>query len=346
MRKAILLGLTAGLLLSAAPFTGAAAAAKEEPAVNIYTARHYESDKALYAQFTKDTGIAVNVVSGKAPELIERIKREGANTEADLFITVDGGVLNTAKKADILQKTSSGVIAKVVPAHLRDKESFWVGLTTRARVIVYSKERVKPADLSTYEALADPRWKGKVLARSSSGLYDQSLLASLIVTGGEAKAEEWARGIVANMARDPKGNDRDQAKAVVAGTGDVAIMNTYYIGQMLNSKDAEEVKVAQAVGVFFPNQKTTGAHINISGVGLTKHAKHPQNAVKLVEFLLSVPAQEQLSAGNYEFPVNAKAKQAPLLAEWGPFKTQKIDFALLGDNNAKAVQIFNKVGWK
>ena len=161
MRKAILLGLTAGLLLSAAPFTGAAAAAKEEPVVNIYTARHYESDKALYAQFTKDTGIAVNVVSGKAPELIERIKREGANTEADLFITVDGGVLNTAKKADILQKTSSGVIAKVVPAHLRDKESFWVGLTTRARVIVYSKERVKPADLSTYEALADPPLEGQ-----------------------------------------------------------------------------------------------------------------------------------------------------------------------------------------
>ena len=314
--------------------------------LNIYSARHYESDKLLYATFEKESGITINAVSGKAPELIERIKREGAATEADLFITVDGGVLHTAKEAGILQPLVSKAVAANIPAALRDKENYWVGLTTRARVIVYSKERVKPTQLSTYEDLADPKWKGKVVVRPSSALYDQSLLASLITLNGDAKAAAWVKGMADNFARPPKGNDRSQAKDIVAGLGDVTLMNTYYVGQMLNSKDPEEVKVAQSVGVFFPNQKTTGTHINVSGIALTKHAKNKDNAVKFIEFLTAVPAQEELSAGNYEFPANPKAKTHELLKSWGSFKTQNLDFAKLGTNNAKAIQLFTEGGWK
>ncbi len=350
-KKLFLFGaiLSAGMLLAGCGGTqpkAAEPAKQAEKVVNIYTARHYESDNALYEKFTKDTGIKVNVITGKAPELIERIKREGENSQADLFITVDGGVLNTAKLAGILQTTDSQAISANIPANLRDKDKQWVGLTTRARVIVYAKDRVQPGQLSTYEDLTSPKWKGKILARSSTQLYDQSLLASLITIDGKEKAENWAKGIVANMAREPKGNDRDQAKAVVAGIGDIAIMNTYYIGQMLNSKDPEEVKVAKAVGVFFPNQATTGAHVNISGAALVKTSKNKDNAIKLVEYLTSIPVQEAFSNNNYEFPANPKAKKSELLASWGDFKAQNIDFAKLGENNKAAVEIFNKVGWK
>ncbi|MDR1529964.1 MAG: Fe(3+) ABC transporter substrate-binding protein [Burkholderiales bacterium] len=314
--------------------------------VNVYSARHYESDKELYALFQKETGIKVNVVSANAPELIERIKREGVATEADLFITVDGGVLYSAKSADILQPIVSSLVLQNVPAALRDKDNAWVGLTTRARIIVYSKERVKPEQLSTYEDLAAPEWKDKVVARPSSSLYDQSLLASLIELNGLEKASAWVKGVAANFARPPKGNDRSQAKDIVAGVGDVALMNTYYIGQMLNSKDPEEVKAAQNIGLFFPNQKTTGTHINVSGVALTRHAKNKDNAIKFVEFLTGAPAQERLSASNYEFPVNPIAKKHPLLESWGAFKAQTIDFSTLGANNAKAIQLFAEGGWK
>ena len=335
-----------GCLAFAAGVMGMLPATASDSVVNLYSARLYESDKALYEQFTKQTGIRVNVVSGKAPELIERIRREGEDTQADVFITVDGGVLNTAKKAGILQPLPAGAFSQDVPKNLRDRQDYWVGLTTRARVIVYSKDRVNPGALSTYEDLADAKWRGRVLVRSSADLYDQSLLASLITINGYEKAEKWAGGIVTNMARQPRGNDRAQAKAIAAGTGDVAIMNTYYIGQMLNSKDPEEVHVARNTGIFFPNQKTTGAHINISGAGLTKYGKNRENAMKLIAWLVSVPAQEALSNGNYEYPVNPKARKNKLLEEWGTFRTQQIDFSLLGENNPNAIRIFNKVGWK
>jgi iron(III) transport system substrate-binding protein len=317
-----------------------------EKVVNIYSARHYEADKLLYTQFEEQTGIKVNVVSGKAPELIERIKREGDATQADIFVTVDGGVLYTAKAAGILQPVASKPVLDNVPASLRDKENYWVGLTTRARVIVYAKERVKPEQLSTYEDLATPKWKGKVVVRPSSSLYDQSLIASLIALDGDKQALEWVKGLVDNFARPPKGNDRGQAKDIVAGLGDVTLMNTYYIGQMLNSKDPEEVKVAERIGVFFPNQATTGTHVNISGAALTKHARNLDNAVRFIEFLTSVPAQEQISAGNCEYPANPKATVHPVLKSWGNFKPQSIDFSVLGTNNARAIQIVTEGGWK
>ncbi|MDR1975438.1 MAG: Fe(3+) ABC transporter substrate-binding protein [Campylobacteraceae bacterium] len=333
------------LLFLSAVLLGAASYADEQ-VVNVYSARHYESDKELYALFFKKTGIKVNELNAAAPELIERIKREGEATAADVFITVDGGVLYTAKASGILQPVESKKVLENVPANLRDTENNWVGLTTRARVIVYAPERVKPEQLSTYEDLADPKWKGKTVARSSTSLYDQSLLASLIMLNGEKAAGDWVKGYAANFARQPKGNDRDQAKSIIAGVGDVALMNTYYIGQMLNSKDPEEVKVAKQIGVFFPNQKTTGTHINISGIGLVKQAKNRQNAIRFIEFLTDIEAQESYSANNYEFPTNPKAKKHPLLEQWGAFKTQSIDFSALGKNNAKAIQLFFQGGWK
>ncbi|MEI7024094.1 Fe(3+) ABC transporter substrate-binding protein [Paenibacillus sp. y28] len=324
----------------------ASPSASKEQVVNIYTARHYEVDSVLYDAFTKQTGIKVNEIKGTAEELVERLKREGANSEADLFVTVDGGVLNYAKQNGVLQALQSPVIDQNVPKQLRDKEDNWIGIATRARVIVYAKDRVKPEELSTYEDLATEKWKGKVLVRSSTSLYNQSLVASFIELNGEDKAEAWAKGITANLARKPEGGDRDQAKAIAAKVGDVAIMNTYYLGQMLVSKDAEEVKVAQNIGVFFPNQATTGTHLNISGVGLTKHAKNKENAIKLVEFITSKEGQSLLTKGSFEFPVNEAADKPELLKAWGTFKSQQIDFAKLGEHNKKATEIFNKVGWK
>lgn len=319
---------------------------QNEQVVNIYTARHYESDKAVYDEFEKDTGIKVNVIEGKAEELIERIEREGKSTQADLFITVDGGILNTAKSRNILQSSISPKIESQVPEDFRDIGNNWIGIASRARVIVYSKERVDVNELSTYEDLTNDKWKGKLLARSSTSLYNQSLVASLIAVEGEVKAEEWTKGIVNNFAREPKGNDRDQAKDIVAGIGDVAIMNTYYIGLLANSSDAEEVKVANSVGVFFPNQETTGTHLNISGVGVVKDAKNKDNAIKFIEYITDEKAQTLISTMNFEFPVNEKAEMPDLLKSWGTFKKQDIDYGLLGEFNKEATEILNRVGWK
>lgn len=330
----------------ASPVTEATTSAKATGEVNVYTARHYDVDAELYKRFTNETGIKVNVIEGKAPELIERMKREGAGTPADLFITVDGGILNTAKTEGLLQKIESETISKQVPAEYMDKDQEWIGLSTRARVIVYAKDRVDPTLLSTYEDLANEKWKGKLLVRSSTNLYNQSLIASLIKLNGEAATEAWTSGIVANLARDPEGGDRDQAKAIVAGKGDIAIMNTYYVGQLSASKDPEEVKVANQLGVFFPNQQTTGTHINISGAGLVKHASNKENAIKLIEFMTSVPAQETFSQTNFEYPVNQEAKWPELLKGWGEFKNQQLDFAVYGELNPKAVELANKTGWK
>lgn len=310
--------------------------------INLYTSRHYETDQALFDEFTKKTGVKVNVVKGDSNELMERLSREGAATPADLFITADAGNLHRAKEKGLLQTANSNVLDKNIPTNFRDPDHQWFGLTKRARVIVYAKDRVKPTDLSTYEDLTNPKWKGKVLIRSSENIYNQSMLASFIALNGEEKAKEWAKGIVTNMARQPKGNDRDQAKAVVAGEGDLAIMNTYYVGNMLTSKDPEERKVAEKVGVFFPNP----THINISGIGLTKHAKNKENAIKFMEFLSEASIQEKFAGNNNEFPVNPNSKTSQLLKSWGEFKPQDIPLSKLGEYNAEAIKIFNEVGWK
>ncbi len=314
--------------------------------VNLYTTRHYETDEVLYKLFTETTGIKVNVVKGEAAELIERLEREGDATEADLFMTVDAGNLYKLKEKGLLQSIESDTINSQVPENFRDKDNQWIGLTKRARVIIYAKDRVNPSELSTYEALTDAKWQGKVLIRSSSNIYNQSLIASFIEINGAKATRAWASGIVANMAREPKGGDRDQAKAIAAGEGDVAIMNTYYIGQMLNSTDPEEVKVAEQMGIFFPNQETTGTHVNVSGIGLTKHANNKENAIKFIEFLSSKEAQQQFADTNYEYPVNPEVQPSALLQSWGSFKEEGINLSILGEYNADAIKIMNEVGWQ
>ncbi|WP_262372402.1 Fe(3+) ABC transporter substrate-binding protein [Sutcliffiella horikoshii] len=314
--------------------------------VNLYTSRHYEADQELYKRFEEETGIKVNVVEGKGDELMERLNIEGEATEADVFITSDAGNLHQAKEAELLQAVESDVLVENIPEKLRDVDNQWFGLTKRARVIVYHKERVSPEELSTYEALAEPEWKDRVVIRTSENMYNMSLLASFIDIMGKDEAKAWAQGIADNMARDPEGGDRDQAKAVAAGEADVAIMNTYYLGGMLNGTDEEEKKVAESIGVFFPNQETTGAHINISGAGVTKHAKNKENAIKFIEFLSSEEAQGQFAEANSEYPVNEKVEPSELLKSWGEFKEQDINLSKLGENQQEAIRIFNEVGWK
>ncbi|SHH93278.1 Fe(3+) ABC transporter substrate-binding protein [Clostridium grantii] len=318
----------------------------EEQVVNLYTDRHYDTDQELFDQFETETGIKVNVVTGKSDELIERLTREGEDTEADLLITADVGRLYNAKETGLLQSATSETLEANVPENFRDADNQWYGLTVRGRVIVYSKDRVDPSELSTYDDLTTEKWNGKVLVRSSENIYNLSLLASFIAINGEEAAKEWAAGIVNNMAREPEGNDRDQATAVVAGEGDVAIMNTYYLGKMLTSTEPEEVKVAENVGVFFPDQEDAGTHINISGVGVTKYSKNKQNAIKLMEFLSGKEAQKVFAEGNFEYPVNPEVEPSELLKSWGDFKAQDIDLSLLGEYNATAAKIFNEVGWK
>ena len=312
--------------------------------LTVYTTRNSKADAALIEQFSKENGITVTLVSGKSKELVEQLENERTAPKADLFITVDGGLLDSVKQKGLLQPVGDAQALEHVPATLRDKENHWLGLSTRARVIVYSKNRVKMEQLSTYEDLADPKWKGKIVARPCS-LYDQSLAASLIALDGEEAAAGWLKGVAANFARPPKGNDRSQAKDIAAGTGDLALMNTYYIGRMLNGTDAEELKAAQSVGVFFPNQATTGTHINVCGIALVKGAPHKAEAEKLIAWLTDAPQQESLAVGNYEYPVNPKAKKPEVLEQWGTFKAQAIDFSVLGQNNAKAKKLFAEGGW-
>ncbi|MTH54078.1 extracellular solute-binding protein [Bacillus mangrovi] len=323
-------------------------AAKEEKnagAVNVYTTRHYDTDAELYKKFTEETGINVNVISGK-DELIQRLKDEGDATEADVFITADAGNLARLKADGLTQSIESDVLTANIPEKLRDQENHWFGLTKRARVIVYSKDRVKPSELSTYEALTEDAWKGRVLIRSSENIYNQSLLASFIELNGEKEAKKWAKGMVANMARTPEGGDTDQIKAIAAGEGDVAVSNTYYVGRLLNSADPEEAKIGEQVGVFFPDQDTNGTHINISGAAVVKNAKNADNAVKFMEFLTGTKAQELFAEGNNEYPVNPEAKISETLSSWGEFKEQDINLSVLGENNTRAIQLFNEVGWK
>ena len=323
-------------------------AASEEPAseINVYTHRHYESDQALFAKFETETGIKVNVVNASADELILRMENEGDQSPADVLITVDAGRLERANEKGLLQSVSSEILDTNVPAHLKDEENYWFGLTRRARVIVYDKDRTNPEELSTYEALAGPNWEGRILIRSSGNIYNQSLMASLIANLGEETAKAWAMDVVGNMARDPRGNDRDQMKALVAGEGDVAIVNTYYIGHLLNSNDSSEVNVGNQIGIFFPNQDDRGAHINVSGAGVAAYAPNRENAIRFIEFLTSEEAQQSFSSANYEYPVNPAVAPSALLASWGEFKQDQLPLSRLGEYNKQAVLLFDEVGWK
>lgn len=325
--------------------TGTALAAdgdEGKKVVNVFTTRSYEVDRELFKRFEAESGIAVNVVEGKFDELVGRMKN---GPEADLFLATDGGVISRAKAAGVLQPMDSPTIFSNIPPELRDPDRTWAALSRRARVIVFSKDRVQAKDLSTYADLAGPQWRGKIVARPQA-LYDQSLLASFIALEGPAKAEEWVKGLTANFARPPKGNDRQQVKDIAAGLADAALVNTYYLGQMRFSKDPEEQKAAAAVGIIFPDQQGAGTHVNIIGAGLAAKAPHRDEALKLLEFLTGPEAQEAISRATYFYPANPKAKQHEMLDEFGPFKAQKINFSVLDENHGQAVEIMTGNGWE
>jgi iron(III) transport system substrate-binding protein len=335
------------LLLSAFSLVGCQIGnTNNDTSLTVYTERHYDTDQALYDQFTENTGISINLVRDEADKLITRLENEGEDTEADLLIIADAGRLGRAKALDLFQETSSDILDNQVPNEYRDSDLHWYGLTMRARVLVYHPERVLEEELSTYEDLADPKWNKRIVTRSSTNIYNQSLMASMIEILGEDQAKSWIDGLVQNFARDPQGNDRDQAKAVVAGVADIAIMNTYYIGKMLYSSDPNEVNVAQTVEVFFPNQETTGTHVNVSGIGMTKHSKNQENALKLMEFLTSVEAQESYADANFEYPVNPMVEAHELLQSWGTFIKQDIELDLLHINSQKGSVMMDESGWK
>lgn len=316
------------------------------PEVNIYSARKEALIRPLLDRFTEETGIEVNLVTDKADKLLARLKAEGENSPADLFITVDAGRLGQAKEAGVLQPVESDVLTRNIPEHLRDRDNLWFGLSKRARVIVYATDRVQESELDSYEGLADPKWKGRIAVRSSNNVYNQSLVASIIAANGEEKAEAWAAGLVANFARKPQGGDRDQVKAVASGEADVAIVNTYYVGRMLASKDARERAAAEKVAVFFPNQNDRGTHVNVSGAGLIVGAEHREEAIKLLEFLSTDEAQKMYAELNFEYPVKPGVPVAPLVAAWGEFKEDRVDLSRLGELNRDAVELMDRVGWR
>lgn len=314
--------------------------------VNIYSHRHYAVDQELAKAFTAKTGIEVKVQTADADQLIERLRSEGANSPADLFITVDAARIQRLKKDGLLQPLKSEVVAKEIPANLRDPEDYWTPYTVRARIIVASKERVKPGEIKTYEELADPKWQGRLLIRSASSTYNQSLLASIIAANGTEKAKAWAQGVAKNMARPPQGGDRDQIKGVASGLADVAVTNTYYLGLLLNSQDAAEREAAEKVAVIFPNQDGRGTHVNIGAVGLVKTAKNRENALKYLEFLLSPESQKIIANGTYEFPANLDSSLSETHQKWGKFKPDTETFLKLGEHLDEAIRLFDEAGWK
>ena len=315
--------------------------------VNVYSARKEALIKPLLDKFSAETGIKTNLITAKADKLLTRMINEGRNTPVDLFITVDAGRLHRAKDADLLQPINNSTIENAVPAHLRDSDGHWVGLSQRARVIFYAKDRVNPEELSTYENLANAKWEKRICIRGSGNIYNQSLVASMIAVNGKADTQQWTDSLVANFARDPKGGDRDQIKAAAAGQCDLAIANTYYYGKMLSSKkDDGQVAAAKKMGVFWPNQSDRGVHVNISGAGISKYSKNKENAIKLLEYLVSDEAQSWYASVNYEYPVSETAKISGLVAQWGNFKSDTLNLSKLGEFNSDAVKAMDKAGWK
>jgi iron(III) transport system substrate-binding protein len=339
MRKRIRpITLAAGVALG----LGLAPAVAQE--VNLYSARHYDTDLALYDDFTAQTGIEVNLIEGDADQLIERIKAEGQSSPADILITVDAGRLWRAEEAGILQPVTSEVLEERIPASLQHPDNEWFGFSQRLRAVVYAKDRVEPSEITTYEDLADPKWQGRICIRSSTNIYNQSLVAAMIEAEGVEATEAWAQGLVDNLARPPQGGDTDQIKAVAAGECDIAVVNHYYFVRLL--KSAEDAAIGEELDIAFPNQDGRGVHANISGAGVVATAPNPDNAVKFLEYLTSDQAQIYFADGNHEFPVVKGVKLDPILAGWGDIKTDDVNAAKYGEHNAEAVKLMDRVGWK
>jgi iron(III) transport system substrate-binding protein len=316
--------------------------------VNLYTARHYDTDEALYANFTRSTGIRVNRIEAEADSLIQRIRAEGANSPADVFVAVDAGRLWRAHEAGLLQPVRSAALEAAVPASFREPEGHWYGLSKRARVLVYDKSRVRPSDIPSYEALADPKWRGKILVRSSTHVYNLSLVGALIAAHGETRTEEWARGIVANLARPPRGGDTDQIRGVASGEGEIAIVNQYYFANLTaSSRDADKAVVAKTA-VHFPNQGSgeRGTHVNIAGAGVARHAPNRANAVRFLEYLATPDAQAIFAEGNNEYPVVRGTRLSAPLASLGEFREDTLNAAVFGRNNEAALRLMDRAGWR
>ncbi len=333
-------GLIAGTAVSGGPVVAA------DDVVNVYSYRQEFLLNPFLEKFTEKTGIETNVVFAKKG-MLERVKAEGENTEADVIMTVDIGRLNAFKEAGLIQAVDSKILQANIPAQFRDPANEWFGLTLRGRAVYFSKDRVDAAGLSTYEDLADPRWKGKICVRKGSHRYNVALVASMIAAHGEEQAREWVRGLVANFARTPQGNDRAQVKAIKEGECDLAIGNTYYMGKMAtNEKDPEQKEWAAAAGLFFPNQDDRGAHMNVSGAAITKHSRHRENAVKLLEFLSGETAQQMSASVNYEYPVKDGVAWDPLVKSWGAFKQDTVPLAKIAELSPLAQRIIDEEGWR
>lgn len=319
----------------------------QDKVLNLYSSRHYETDEALYSNFTKQTGIRINKIEGSEDALIERIRNESDKSPADVLVTVDAGNLWRAEQLGLFQPTRSALLESRIPASFRHPEGLWFGFSARARVIAYSKERVKPDEISSYEDLAQPRWKGRICTRSAGHVYNRSLISSLISYLGEAGTEQWARAVAANLARAPKGGDTDQLKGVAAGECDLALSNTYYYVRLLKSQKPDERAVANKVGVIFPNQKDRGTHVNVSGAGVIRYAPNREAAVRFLEYLASDDAQSYFANGNNEWPVVPSVKlDNAALASLGTFKTDSLNIAMIGKNQPLAQKIADRSGFK
>jgi iron(III) transport system substrate-binding protein len=340
MRRTSLTRVLAAALgaLAALVFLPSRSPDAQGPEVVVYSARHYGQETAFDA-FTKRTGIAVKILTGQTGELFERLKAEGERTPADVLVTVDAGNLWNAARGGLLAKVDSPELTSNIPAHLRDPEQRWFGLTVRARTIMYNTKKVTPAELSTYEALGDPKWKGRVCLRTSSYIYNQSMLATLIKRHGEARTEEVVRGWVANQPTLING-DTKILESIAAGQCDVGLTNHYYLARIV-AKDP-----AFPVAPFWANQATTGTHVNVSGAGVTAHAKNRANAIKFVEFLSGPEAQQMFADLAFEFPVNAQAAVNPIVARWGRFKQDDVNIAAAGEFQAAAVKLADRAGYK
>lgn len=312
--------------------------------LNVYSARKEALIKPLLDNYAEHAGVTVNLVTGKGDALLTRLKTEGRNSPADILITTDAGRLFRAQEAGVLQKVSSPALEAAIPSHLRSDQGDWFGLSVRARAIVYARERVQPSQLSSYEALAEPAWKGRICIRSSSNIYNQSLVASMLAANGDQATDAWLQGFVANFARPPQGGDRDQIKAVAAGQCDIAVVNSYYFGAMLQADEAQRA-AAEKVAIFWPNQDNRGTHINISGAGVTASARNIEAATGLIEFLAADESQRWYAESNNEYPVRPDVPVSDLLQSWGEFKADQLDVTELGARNAAAVMAMDRAGW-
>ncbi|MEC7554478.1 MAG: Fe(3+) ABC transporter substrate-binding protein [Pseudomonadota bacterium] len=330
-------------LIFAAALLSWAAFSVAEDVVNVYSARHYDTYMALYERFTEETGISVNLIEGGSDALIERIVNEGKFSPADMMITVDAGRLWRAAQKDIFQAVESPLLNQRIPDHLRHPDGLWFGLSKRARVIVYNKSQGLNKTVSRYEDLTQPALQGQVCMRSSSNIYNLSLLASVIEANGAEAAQTWANGLVANFARKPQSNDTGQLRAVAAGECGITVANTYYLGRILGSDKAADRAVAEKLGVLFPNQDGRGSHVNISGAGITKYAPNKANAIRFLEYLTSDYAQKLFAEGNNEYPVVGDVTGP--VAALGTFKEDQMSASVLGERQAEAVKIFDRAGW-